>query len=116
MNRDTNTVIEGLDRLDMSREDMEPAHEPAFKTSEEPESGTGPEMHTRHDQHDRMHVNLSQEEYTPDEIARMLGTSLEVVMHAIWNGDLRARRKGRKVICIPHAYLTEWLIARCRGV
>src|SRR5207253_5794752 len=58
------------------------------------------------------HVDLSIEEYAPDEIARMLGTSLEVVMHAIWQGELRAQRAGRDVVCVKHADVVNWLRRR----
>jgi len=115
VNRDRSTVVEGLDRQEMSREDMEPAHGPTFKTTEEPESTTRIEMHSWHDPHGHMHVNLSQEEYTPQEIALMMGTSLEVVMRAIWSGELKARREGRAVVCIPHDSLTSWMAARRRA-
>jgi len=67
------------------------------------------EVHTRHNPHDRAHVNLMQDEYTPQEVAHMLGTSLEVVMRAIWHRELQAERKGQNIICIPHAALTTWL-------
>lgn len=112
MNHDVTTVMEGLDRQEMSREDIEPEYIPALKTTEEPEQPQHVEVHKWQHPHDRAHVNLSQEEYTPEEVARMLGTSLEVVMHAIWNGELKAQRKGHGIICIPHARLTEWLVAR----
>ena len=112
MNHDPTTVIEGLDRQEMSREDIEPEHTPTLNLTEEPGSTPEVEVHKWHHPHDRAHVDLRQEEYTPDEVARMLGTSLEVVMHAIWNGELKARRRGHGVVCIPHERLTEWLVAR----
>jgi len=58
------------------------------------------------------HIDLDQEEYTPDEIARLIGTSLEVVMHAIRVGDLRARRVGHDVVAIKHEDVTDWLRRR----
>jgi hypothetical protein len=70
------------------------------------------ERHERHDPHNRGHVDLMQEEYTPEEVSRLIGTSLEVVMHAIWSGDLKADRKGHAVVCIKHADVTEWLHRR----
>jgi excisionase family DNA binding protein len=73
---------------------------------------TGLESHRRHDPHDPAHVDLLQEEYTPEEAARLIGTSLEVVMRAIWDGDLKAERQGQNVICIEHADLTDWLRRR----
>src|SRR6266576_1715536 len=65
----------------------------------------GLESHRRHDPHDPAHVDLLQEEYTPEEAARLMGTSLEVVMHAIWDGALKAERQGHNVVCIQHADL-----------
>ena len=70
------------------------------------------EMHRHERSHDRSHVNLEQEEYTPEEVARLIGTSLEVVMHAIWSGDLSADRKGKDVVCIKHESVTDWLRRR----
>ncbi len=70
------------------------------------------ERHDRHDPHSRAHVDLTQEEYTPEEVARLISTSLEVVMHAIWRNDLKAERRGNKVICIKHKDVTDWLRRR----
>lgn len=116
MNRTVTTVSEGLDREEMSREDMEPLHGPAFETAEESQATANIEVHTSHEHHGRRHVNLSQEEYNPEEIALMLGTSLEVVMHAIWSGELKTKRRGRDVVSIRRADLTAWLVARGPGV
>jgi excisionase family DNA binding protein len=74
------------------------------------------EMHRREHPHDRAHVDLRQEEYTPEEVARLIGTSREVVMHAVWNGELKADRKGRNVVCITHADVVDWLRRRGPGV
>jgi hypothetical protein len=73
---------------------------------------TGLQLHHRQHVHDPSHVDLRQEEYTPEEAARLIGTSLEVVMHAIWGGDLKAERQGHNVICIQHADLADWLRRR----
>jgi excisionase family DNA binding protein len=70
------------------------------------------ERHHRSHSHDRAHVDLTQEEYTPEEVARLVGTSLEVVMHAIWHRDLKADRKGHNVVCIKHEDVTDWLRRR----
>ena len=72
----------------------------------------GLEVHQRQHAHDRAHVDLRQEEYSPEEAARLIGTSLEVVMHAIWAGDLKAERQGHNVVCIQHEDLTAWLRRR----
>ncbi len=66
--------------------------------------------------HERAHVNLQQEEYTPEEAARMLGTSVEVIMHAARSGELVAEKVGHKVVCIKHADLTNWLDRQGPGV
>ncbi len=76
------------------------------------ESAARLELHERHHSHDLAHVDLMQEEYTPEEVARLMGTSLEVVMHAIWGGDLKAERQGHNVVCIQHADLADWLRRR----
>jgi len=70
------------------------------------------ELHKRQHANDPAHVDLLQEEYTPEEAARLIGTSLDVVMHAIWYGDLKAERQGKAVVCISHADLTDWLRRR----
>jgi hypothetical protein len=70
------------------------------------------ELHHRQHAHDPAHVDLRQEEYSPEEAARLIGTSLEVVMHAIWGGDLKAQRQGHNVICIQRADLADWLRRR----
>jgi hypothetical protein len=70
------------------------------------------ELHERQHPHDPAHVDLRQEEYTPEEAARLMGSSLEVVMHAIWGGDLKAQRQGHNVVCIQHADLLDWLRRR----
>jgi hypothetical protein len=45
-------------------------------------------------------------------VARLVGTSLDVVMHAIWQHDLKADRKGHNIICIKHEDVTDWLRRR----
>ncbi|MEO8288099.1 MAG: helix-turn-helix domain-containing protein [Chloroflexota bacterium] len=70
------------------------------------------ELHKWLHAHDRAHVDLLQDEYTPEEAARLLGTSLEVIMHAARNGDLKAERQGKKIMCIQHADLVDWLNRR----
>ena len=83
-----------------------------FTDVEEFENQVLLEHHQRRDPHNRAHVDLTQEEYTPEEVARLISTSLEVVMHAIWGGDLKADRKGHKVVCIKHEDVTDWLRRR----
>ena len=68
--------------------------------------------HGRRHSSSPQHIDLNQEEYTPDEVARLIGTSLEVVMHAIRVGDLQARRVGHDVVAIKHEDVTDWLRRR----
>jgi excisionase family DNA binding protein len=65
--------------------------------------------HSRAHAHDRAHVDLLQEEYTPEEAARLIGTSIDVIMHAVRDGELEAEKAGHKVVCIKHADLADWL-------
>jgi len=86
-------------------------------SAEEFEEQARVEMHSRGRRQARdQHVDLTKEEYAPDEIARMLGTSLEVVMHAIWRGELRAERRGHDVVCVSHENVVDWLRRRGPGV
>ena len=104
------------------RDDIEPM---ADMIEEPPHVGVAPEefeerakdeWHKRQGRQQRdHHVDLSKEEYTPDEVAHMIGTSREVVMHAIWRGDLPAQRAGHDVMCIRHEDVTEWLRRRMIG-
>jgi excisionase family DNA binding protein len=70
------------------------------------------ETHHRHHAHDPAHVDLTKDEYTPDEVARLIGTSKEAVIHAISQGELKADRKGRDIVCIQHHDVVEWLRRR----
>jgi len=96
--------------------DMVETHVPVDISPEDFEAQAHLERHKRgvHHGHDQ-HVDLSQEEYTPEEVARMMGTSLEVVMHAIWRGELKAEKKGRDVVCIQHSDVVDWLNRRWSG-
>jgi hypothetical protein len=105
---ETQTVSEGLNRVDMAASDMEIPRTPVLKTLEEQPDKSLLEVHSQHQPHDHAHVDLMKEEYLPDEVARMLGTSVEVVMHAIWHGELKARRSGHQVVYISRAALIEW--------
>jgi excisionase family DNA binding protein len=115
------TTKNASDEGTASRMDMDPipvisetdlnAHV-GFADAEEFENQGLLEHHDRSHRHDTAHVNLSQEEYTPEEVARMIGTSLDVVMHAIWHNELKADRKGHNVICIKHEDVTSWLKRR----
>lgn len=74
------------------------------------------EMHQRHHGHHINRVDLNAEEYTPEELARLLGTSLDVVLHAARSGELKAQRAGHTITCIQHADVVAWLRSRGPGV
>ncbi len=93
-------------------EDIRQGSRVGFGGVEEFEERVHLEMHHRHQAHDRAHVDLTQEEYTPEEVARLIGTSKEAVIHAIGQGELKADRKGRDVVCIQHHDVVEWLRRR----
>jgi hypothetical protein len=95
--------------------DMVETHVPVDMGPEEFEEQAHLELHKRGRRYSHdAHVDLSKEEYTPEEVARMMGTSLEVVMHAIWQGQLKAEKKGRDVICVQHHDVVDWLSRRGR--
>jgi hypothetical protein len=95
--------------------DMDEGTHVGFIEADEAAAGlTQLELHVRKHANDPAHVDLLQEEYTPQEAALLIGTSLDVVMHAIWYGDLKAERQGKNVVCISHADLTDWLLRRAK--
>ncbi len=96
--------------------DMERRTQIGFRGEDSAEDQEHTEMRHRHNAHDRAHVDLTKDEYTPDEVARMIGTSLQVVMHAIRTGELKADRQGQSVVCITHEAVTDWLRRRGPGV
>jgi len=74
----------------------------------------GAQVHSR--TYNRTHIDLNKDDYKPEEVARLLDTTLEVVMRAIYDGELKANRQGRNVVCIEHADLADWLARRGPGV
>ncbi len=110
--KDAGVLPEGMDSsaLDITEPHI------GLVSSDEFEERARMEVHTRTDTHDRMHVDLTRAEYTPQEVARMLGTSLDVVMHAIWTHELKAETKGQDVICIDHSDVVDWLRRRGPGI
>ena len=72
-------------------------------------------MHKRGMKHEH-HIDLTAEEISLTRWPRLLGTSREVVMHAVISGDLKAQRAGADVVCIKHADVTDWLRRRGPGV
>lgn len=89
-----------------------------FRNVDPESSGVGQqvEVHQRPRANDPAHVDLQQEDYTPEEVARLMGTSLEVVMHAVRSGELKAEREGQAVVCIAHADVVDWMRRRGPGV
>ncbi len=97
-------------------QDIDEGPHVGFISAEEFTERAHVELHRRHRPHDPAHVDLLQEEYTPEEVARLIGIGRDVVMHAIWSGELKAERKGHDVICIKHEDVVDWLRRRGPGV
>ena len=99
------------DRDVIVRQDMEQEPLPHFigESDDDEEDSARIQAHQRLHPHDRAHVNLNQDDYTAEEVARLLSTSLDHVMHAIRSGELKAERAGRNVVCIKHHDLVDWL-------
>ena len=121
--RGGNERAEGGADFELVRDDemMKDIVEPTVFTGmtlEEFEEKAHIEVHKRGGHHgiSQHHVDLNQEEYTPEEVARMMGTSLEVVMHAVWQGELKAEKHGRDVVCITHSDVVDWLRRRGPGI
>ncbi|MEP6774699.1 MAG: helix-turn-helix domain-containing protein [Chloroflexota bacterium] len=107
-NYEKSHVVEGLDLQEMSGSDMQATPVPSLDTSRETAFDSPLEMHYHHLSHNHMHIDLMQDEYIPEEVARMFGTSLETVLHSIRIGDLKAKRKGQHVVSFPRAALIHW--------
>ena len=101
---------------DRTWEDMDEGLRAVTGEAEEPDDPLRLLSHTRAHPHDRSHVDLNQDEYTPEEAARMLGTSVEVIMRAAYEGELRAERAGSKVVCIKREDLVDWMRRQGPGV
>jgi excisionase family DNA binding protein len=104
--------MHALDAGDGLGEDIRQRSNVGFGGDDDSEDRVHLETHHRHQARDAAHVDLSKEEYTPDEVARLIGTSKEAVIHAITQGELKADRKGRDVVCIQHHDVVEWLRRR----
>ncbi len=101
---------------DIGKDAVDRTHIGFVDTDQDSGQGERLQVHDRHHVHDPGHVNLQQDEYTPEEVARLMGTSLEVVMHAIRAGELKAEREGQAVVCITHTNVVDWLRQRGSGV
>ena len=55
---------------------------------------------------------LRHDTYTPEELARLLGTSLYVIRHAAREGQLRAAIVDHHVLCIRREDVVAWLTPR----
>lgn len=98
------------------RQDMSEGSRPALGGVDESEDPLrlGAQVHSR--RAGGTHVDLNQDEYKPEDVARLLGTTVEVVMRAVYDGELKADREGNDVVCITHADLADWLRRRGPGV
>ena len=55
---------------------------------------------------------LLQDQYTPEEVAELLGIGLDVVRHAAFSGELRARIAEHDIISIRREDVLAWVGAR----
>ena len=60
--------------------------------------------------------DLHQEEYTVDELARILDLSREVILHEIQTGALKATRVNHHTLCIDRRDSVAWLTRRFQEV
>ena len=51
---------------------------------------------------------LQQDEYTPEEVADLLGIDINVVRHAAFTGQLRAEIVGEDIVGIRREDVVEW--------
>lgn len=97
--------------------DMDEGLHVGFISADEFENRARTETHRHGSRQERsQHIDLTAEEYTPDEVARLIGTSLEVVVRAARSGDLKAERAGHNIVCIKHEDVVDWLQRRGPGV
>jgi aryl carrier-like protein len=54
---------------------------------------------------------LQQDQYTPEEVAELLEIGLDVVRHAAFSGELRARIAEHDIISIRRDDLLAWVRA-----
>lgn len=104
--------MHALDGVEEVGPDVQQGSQIRFAETDDSEQDVKFETHNRRQVRDPAHVNLTQDEYTPDEIARLIGTSKEAVIHAISRGELKAERQGRDIVCIQHHDVVEWLRRR----
>src|SRR5438034_11035782 len=100
MDNEKGTESAGTDKSDNSpMTDMADDSPHLLIEPEEFEERARVELHKRGRREAReQHVDLSKEEYTPDEVAHMVGTSRDTVIHAVRRGELKAERAGQTVV------------------
>ena len=54
---------------------------------------------------------LQQDQYTPEEVADLLEIGLDVVRHAAFSGELRARIAEHDIISIRRDDILAWVMA-----
>jgi aryl carrier-like protein len=59
--------------------------------------------------HHSLHELLLQDQYTPEEVAELLEIGLDVVRHAAFSGELRARVAEHDIISIRREALLAWV-------
>ena len=62
--------------------------------------------------HHSPHELLLQDRYTAEEVAELLEIGLDVVRHAAFTGELRARIAGHHIISIRREDVLAWFEAR----
>ena len=61
--------------------------------------------------HHSLYELLLQDQYTPEEVAEVLGTDVDVVRHAVFTGELRAQIIEHDIITIRRHDVLTWLEA-----
>ncbi len=56
--------------------------------------------------------DIHQDEYSPEELSHLLGVPVEVILHEVTMGDLRAKRAGHHTICIARQDVLDWMRRR----
>jgi excisionase family DNA binding protein len=55
---------------------------------------------------------LRHEDYTPEELSRLLGIGLDVIRHAAFSGELAAQMAGHDIIRLSRRDVLAWLKQR----
>ncbi len=55
---------------------------------------------------------LRHEDYTPEELSRLLGIGLDVIRHAAFSGELPAQIAGHDIISVRRRDVLAWLEER----